>query len=176
VTQNKRKLGNNRIRLFFIAYLIFSVLPLVLFLDWELFLKIFLNRFPGIENTFRSFHGVSMIILLFLWGIFSFLLAYTYLDAKFMGIFERLNTFFKNMLKDSSLKLEFRQGDPFSEMANAFNNMKQVFLERIVKRTALIKQITSTIESLPSNSPELSQQKWQDLIQKIDQELESVTK
>ncbi len=177
MAQNKRKLFiNSRVRFFFAAYVVFSILAVVLFLGWEMFMEMFLNRFPAAEASLSSFRGFPMVIkvtLLLVWGMSSFLLAYTYLDAKFMGIFERMDELFEAMLHNPELKLGFRKVDPFNIMADSFNAMKQMFLDRIAKRKTLIEQITSEIELLPPNPRDLSEQKLQDMIRKIDQELAS---
>jgi hypothetical protein len=163
MAQNKRKIGSTRIHLFFLAYFIFSILALMVFFDLEMFLNYFVDGEKQFHFSHR-FLALIKVLLLFLWGIFSFLLAYTYLEAKFIGIFERLNILFQNMLKNPSLTLEFRQEDPFMEMADAFNRMRQTFLERIAGQEALIAQITSEFESHT-----MSPQKAREMIQKIDQ-------
>ena len=134
-------------------------------------MEMFLNHFPGAEASLSSFRGFPMTIkvtLLLLWGMSSFLLAYTYLDTKFMGIFVRMDELFEDMLQNPVLTLSFRKGDPFGEMAQSFNQMKQMFLDRIAKRKLLIEQLTSEIEKLPDSS---SEKTIQEIVQKIDQEL-----
>lgn len=168
---NKRKLFiNNRLRNFFIFYTFFSLLIVILFLGWEFFIALFndsLSCIPWMENL-QGFPMLIKVILLLLWGMFSFLLSYTYLECKFLGIFTRMNDLFTSMITNENLKLTFRQGDPFCFVSDSFNDMRQKFLDRISKRKKLIEHLNTQIDQL-SNVP--GQEKIQNILEQIDQEL-----
>ncbi|MBN2144777.1 MAG: hypothetical protein JW774_09165 [Candidatus Aureabacteria bacterium] len=169
---NKRKLFvNNRVRLYFAGYIFFSFLIVILFLGWEFFIELLIYGFPQIQSYLsevRGFPVVVKVILLLLWGTSSFLVAYTYLDAKFLGIFSRMNDCFEKMIHDDSIDLQFRKDDPFIYLGESFNSMKQMFIERIQKRKNFFHSLEKEIQSFSDNLPE---DKIQMIVKKIDEEL-----
>ncbi len=172
MSANKRQLLLNRhFRICFFFYTLFSVLIVFLFLGWEVMVEYWIAAQGSSTETIQSLRGFPMAVkltLLLLWGVFSFLLAYTFLDAKFIGVFNRMDHLFKEMLNDNSINLQFRNKDPYAAMAESFNNMKAMFLERINKRKNLIASLTRDIEALPENPPK---EKIDQILTQIDEEL-----
>lgn len=161
---------NNKVRNFFIFYCVFSVFIIALFLGWEVFVELLKNYAPIFENvsSYQGFPVVIKVILLLIWGMVSFILSYTYLDAKFLGIFFRMDKVFKNMMSDDQQSLTFRKEDDFSYMADSFNKMKKMFLDRIRRRQTLINQLQEKIEKMPSDA---SRESVNLLIEEINSEL-----
>lgn len=170
--ENKRNLFvTSRIRNYFIFYVLFSILTAALFLGWEVFIEIIISALPESSTAFnplRSFPTVIKVSLLLLWGMFSFLLAYTYLDAKFLGIFSRMDELFRRMLEDDSLTLQFRKHDTFDFLAESFNRMHRMFQDRIRHRRELLNELGEKIEKLPEDPP---REVLNEIVSEIDREL-----
>jgi hypothetical protein len=169
---NKRKLFvNNRVRIYFTGYIFFSFLIVILFLGWEFFIELLIYGFPQIQSQLADLRGFPVVVkitLLLLWGCSSFLVAYTYLDAKFLGIFTRMDESFQKMIEDDSIALQFRKEDPFCYMGESFNSMKQMFLARIQKRRTLLHSLEKEIQTVTDKIPE---EKIQEIVKTIDEEL-----
>lgn len=161
---------NTKVRNFFIFYCFFSVFIIALFLGWEVFVELLKTYAPVLENvsSYQGFPVVIKVILLLIWGMVSFILSYTYLDAKFLGIFFRMDKVFKSMMSDDQQSLSFRKEDDFSYMAESFNKMKKMFLDRIRRRQTLLNQLHEKIEKLPSDT---SKESVDQMIQEINAEL-----
>lgn len=169
---NRRKIfTSNKIFITFVIYGFFSLLSLVLFLGWEEFLVLLASRFSE-AVWFEYLQGFPMVIkssLLLLWGMFSFLLSYIYLDTKFLGIFRRMDNLFQDMHENDDLILKFRAHDSFAFLADSFNEMKNMFTNKISSRKKLLQEI----EDIINNSPDdISEEQALELINKIDKELE----
>jgi hypothetical protein len=171
--ENKRKLFvNNRVRIYFAGYILFSFLIVILFLGWEFFIELLIYYFPQVQSQLSNVRGFPVVVkitLLLLWGCSSFLVAYTYLDAKFMGIFTRMNESFQNMIQDESLVLQFRKEDPFCYLGESFNSMRQMFFDRLIKRKKLFHSLEKEIESFATGT--LPEEKIQEIVKQIDEEL-----
>jgi len=172
MSSNKRKLFLNR-KFYFniILFSLFSVLIVFLFLGWEFIMEFWIASQGKEGASLQSLRGFPMAIklsLLLLWGTLSFLLSYTFLDAKFLGVFNRIDQSFKSMMQNESEQLHFRDGDPFTFMGESFNDMKDMFLSRISKRKDLIQNLKHEVENLPVNS---TRDQVDTIIEKIDKEL-----
>ena len=172
VSVNQRQvLLNRRFRICFLFYALFSVLVIFLFLGWEVLVEYWINNLESPTETIQSLRGFPMAVkltLLLLWGVFSFLLAYTFLDARFIGVFNRMDRLFREMLHNNDIHLHFRARDPFAHMGESFNTMKTMFLTRIQRRKDLIASLTREIEALPANP---TRETVDQIIEKIDKEL-----
>ena len=170
--ENRRKLFiNSRVRNFFLFYVFFSIIIVAVFLGWEVIVEATLAYLPDsfrFIGAFRGFPMIVKVILLLLWGMFSFLLSYTYLDAKFVGIFFRMDDQFKLMLKEENVTLQFRKGDPFTYLSDSFNQMRGMFQSRIKRRRETIERLAEKIQNLPENTPE---SKLLEITKEIDNEL-----
>ncbi|EKD26210.1 MAG: hypothetical protein ACD_79C01306G0004 [uncultured bacterium] len=170
--ENNRNLFiSSKLRNFFIFYVLFSILVSVLFLGWEIFIEIIASSMQADAdslNYLRGFPTVIKVSLLLLWGMFSFLISYIYLDAKFMGIFSRMDELFNNMINDDSLTLSFRKNDNFDFLAESFSKMQSMFLNKILHRKKIITELRAQISNLPNN---VSEQVLKDTIKIIDNEL-----
>ena len=133
-------------------------------------MEILKKNVPVFTNTgyYKGFPVVIKVILLLIWGMLSFILSNKYLDAKFIGIFYRLDSLFKSMISDDSLTLAFRKEDDFFYMAESFNKMRKMFMDRITRRSILLKDLQEKIEKMPF---EASQNSVEQMIQEIDSEL-----
>jgi len=173
MANNKRNFFRSaKVRNMSFIYILFSILIVALLLGWESFTKIltpYLSDNSNVLSASRGLFPVIKVVLLLIWGMLSFLLSYTYLDVKFLGVFRRMDTLFNKMEGDSSLELKFRNNDGFSFLADSFKSMKNMLISRIAKRKKVIEDINQQIESLPSNPPEEQLQK---IITLIDDELQ----
>ena len=144
---------------------------IILFLGWEVFIEIIISSIPSNPQWIYFLRGFPMVVkisLLLLWGMFSFLISYTYLDAKFLGIFTRIDRIFQQMILNENMTLQFRKGDEFDFMAESFNKMRQGFIEKIRKRKETLKKLDAQVKNLPENPSELQ---INGIIKEIDQEL-----
>lgn len=160
----------SKVRNFFIFYCVFSLFIIAIFLGWEIFVEILKKYAPIPEklSCYQGFPVVIKVILLLIWGMLSFILSYTYLDAKFIGIFYRMDNIFKSMMSDDQMSLSFRKEDDFFYMSESFNKMKKMFLDRIIRRQTLLKQLHEKIEKIP---PEASKDSVEQMIEEINTEL-----
>jgi len=172
MSSNQRKFFlSSKVFNIFLIYILFSILTVTLLLGWESFTKIlapYLGNNSNILSASRGLFPVIKVALLLVWGMLSFLLSYTYLDVKFLGVFRRIDSLFNKMEGDSSLELKFRNNDSFAFLADSFTSMKNMLASRIVKREKIISQISQQVESLASNPPDEDIQK---IINLIDEEL-----
>ena len=170
--ENRRNLFvSTKVRYFFLFYVIFSVIVVAVFLGWEVFAELLKTSLPeslGWMGMAKGFPVIVKVLLLLLWGMLSFLLSYIYLDAKFLGIFYRMDDIFKKMIEDDSLLLQFRKGDQFGNLADSFNSMRGMFSERISKRKEMLEALRSKIKDLPKD---VKSAEVQALIKEIDEEL-----
>lgn len=170
-TNRRNFFVNNKVRNFFIFYCVFSLFIIALFLGWEVFVELIKRYAPVFENVsdYQGFPVVIKVILLLIWGMVSFILSYTYLDAKFLGIFYRMDSVFKSMMTNDQQSLTFRKEDDFCYMAESFNKMKKMFLDRIRRRQALLNQLHEKINKLPSG--DAARASVDQMVQEINAEL-----
>lgn len=162
---------NSRVKYLFTLYILFSLLIIFLFIGWEFFVDLFSNQTHYFNELAKFVNGFPMFarsILLLLWGVFSFLISYIYLESKFYGVFQRLDRLFKDMYNNNELDLKFRKNDSFQFIADSFNSMKKNFIKKINQRKQLINKI-ETIMNDQDNQFNSNQAK--ELIKEIDHEL-----
>ena len=72
------------------------------------------------------------------------------------------------MMTDDQQSLSFRKEDDFCYMADSFNRMKKMFLDRISRRQTLLNQLHKKISTLPNDAPK---ETVEQMIQEINAEL-----
>lgn len=162
---------NSKIAVYVLGYTITSFVLVFVFITWESFVHLLIHNIPATEGILSPKSGIGPVIkigLLIIWGVISFIISYIYLDAKFMGIFNRMDQLFKDMRQNENLTLSFRKGDAFGFVADSFNSMRKTFQDKIEARKAFLSKLTHDVEKLDPNP---SSEEIDTLIQSIDNEL-----
>ena len=126
---NKRRLLiNNKFQLFFALYTGITMIMafIVIVRDYiQVFVPVFLN-----ESLASRISLPLKIMLLPGWVILTFLIFYVYLNARMMGVFQRINETCERIIRGENIRLSFRSKDSFRFVADTFNAMVDTLRER----------------------------------------------
>jgi len=117
----RRLLLNSKFQMLFGAYTFVSMIVAIVVIVKD-YIQIFVPVFMT-EQTAATISVPLKIMLLPGWVIFTFLIFYLYMNARILGVFQRISDACEKIILGESAHLNFRAKDSFSFVAETFNAM-----------------------------------------------------
>ena len=156
------KAFNTRLKPMFRVFFWLSLGVVVIFNFWTYFVSLALSSpdkslLKWVSLVNYSF--TSKAIVLIMWGFFSIFMSFSYVTAKYIGVFNRLNYLFDSIHRGNwDATMFFRDGDAFSFLAPSFNRLKDQYLRKIYDSEDTLIQLKDKLSNCQEISPELRQE------------------
>jgi methyl-accepting chemotaxis protein len=124
----RRLLLNTKFQMMFGLYT-FATMAVAIVIIIRDYIQIFVPVF--MTGTQGSQIGTPLKVLLLPgWVILTFLIFYVYMNARTLGVFQRISETCERIMQGQSIRLAFRSGDSFGFLGASFNAMVDTLKER----------------------------------------------